>query len=386
MIPTGVPKTSHISDTTNHLAIGTKSISSSNDPEFGNQKASSHADLSDPTRFKEVVPIRDEQIKSKIHLTYRLHYFKEIFLARIMDYSTFEISSTRCSSSTKSRSSNTYTVGTTSCATCLGSLIWEPTHYQPIHPPPSSALPYRHRCSSARWPNIPKPRPRISFFRSLAERGILEVIEFGLPKENLTNRNTDPSAAEEGSTEPPKTDEVREKEAMTKSAVCEILITIIYYDPSRRCSIWAELGLGNPSTNMALADSNGQLKRDEDPDNERSFSSSMTIASMSARPFLQLLELIHNAPEINLRSTSVPDDQESVSITPLEAATFTHLCELICFIVVQHSFRSQVFHPLDQSPEQNRQFIENHRAQNDELPLAYKQDDPSRRETKDSRG
>ncbi|EHS64722.1 uncharacterized protein PGTG_22418 [Puccinia graminis f. sp. tritici CRL 75-36-700-3] len=354
------------------------------DPEFGNQKASYHADLSDPTRFKEVVPIRDEQIKSKIHLTYRLQYFKDIILARIMDDSTFSIINSMLffnqveivqylhSSDHFMRDLfGIFDMGTDPPPASSSSPIIGP----PL--PPSmrkidTIMFLQQLCSMAKHLQAPS---RISFFRSLAERGILKVIEFGLSKENLTNRNTDPSAEEEGSTAPPKTDEVREEEAMIKSVVCEILMTIIDYDPSsvrgyclkqrqegtktlaeslielliseadlglkvqltdalRTLLDMGGTGLGNPSTNMALADSNGLLKRDEDPDNERFLQFFYDhCVHVLARPFLQLPELIPYAP----------DDQEPVSITPLEAATFNHLCEMICFIIVQHSFRSKYF-------------------------------------------
>jgi protein phosphatase-4 regulatory subunit 3 len=396
----------------------------SDDPEFGNQKASYHADLSDPTRFKEVVPIRDEQIKSKIHLTYRLQYFKDIILARIMDDSTFSIINSMLffnqveivqylhSSDHFMRDLfGIFDMGTDPPpASSSSPIIGPPLPPSMVSERSNSKLDgpallerkidtimfLQQLCSMAKHLQAPS---RISFFRSLAERGILKVIEFGLSKENLTNHNTDPSAVELGSTEPPKTEEVREEGAMIKSVVCEILMTIIDYDPSsvrgyclkqrqegtktlaeslielliseadlglkvqltdalRTLLDMGGTGLGNPSTNMALADSNGLLKRDEDPDNERFLQFFYDhCVHVLARPFLQLPELIPYAPgksitplqrksllaEINLEWTSLVDDQEPVSITPLEAATFNHLCEMICFIIVQHSFRSKYF-------------------------------------------
>ena len=54
-------------------------------------KASYRAQLSDPNRFREVVPIRDSAIKAKIHQTYRLQYLKDVVLARIIDDQTFSM-------------------------------------------------------------------------------------------------------------------------------------------------------------------------------------------------------------------------------------------------------------------------------------------------------
>jgi protein phosphatase-4 regulatory subunit 3 len=61
------------------------------DQEFPQHKANHRQYLKDHTRFKEVVPIQDENIKSKIHCTWRLQYLKDVILARILDDPTFAI-------------------------------------------------------------------------------------------------------------------------------------------------------------------------------------------------------------------------------------------------------------------------------------------------------
>lgn len=61
------------------------------DPDFPSHKANHRLWLNDKTRYKEVVPIEDEQIRRKIHSTYRLQYLKDVVLARILDDPTFSI-------------------------------------------------------------------------------------------------------------------------------------------------------------------------------------------------------------------------------------------------------------------------------------------------------
>lgn len=61
------------------------------DPEFPTLKASYRAHLSDPTHFKLVVPIRSPALLAKIHQTHRLHYLKDVVLARILEDSTFSM-------------------------------------------------------------------------------------------------------------------------------------------------------------------------------------------------------------------------------------------------------------------------------------------------------
>ena len=47
--------------------------------------------MQDPSRFKEVVPIEDQEVKQKIHMTWRLLYLKDVVLARILDDPTFSV-------------------------------------------------------------------------------------------------------------------------------------------------------------------------------------------------------------------------------------------------------------------------------------------------------
>ncbi|OCK77106.1 DUF625-domain-containing protein [Lepidopterella palustris CBS 459.81] len=61
------------------------------DPDFPCHKANHRQYLSDESKFKEVVKIEDQLIKKKIHYTYRLQYLKDVVLARILDDPTFSV-------------------------------------------------------------------------------------------------------------------------------------------------------------------------------------------------------------------------------------------------------------------------------------------------------
>ncbi|KAL4884115.1 component of IIS longevity pathway SMK-1-domain-containing protein [Aspergillus karnatakaensis] len=61
------------------------------DPEFPTHKANHRQYLSDKSRYKEVVPIRDPAIRRKIRYTWRLQYLKDVVLARILDDPTFSV-------------------------------------------------------------------------------------------------------------------------------------------------------------------------------------------------------------------------------------------------------------------------------------------------------
>lgn len=61
------------------------------DPDFPSHKANHRHWLGKEGRYKEVVRIDDEQIRKKIHATYRLQYLKDVVLARILDDPTFSV-------------------------------------------------------------------------------------------------------------------------------------------------------------------------------------------------------------------------------------------------------------------------------------------------------
>ena len=61
------------------------------DPEFPTMKAAYRDHLADPSHFTQVVPIRSTTLLAKIHQTHRLHYLKDVVLARILEDSTFSM-------------------------------------------------------------------------------------------------------------------------------------------------------------------------------------------------------------------------------------------------------------------------------------------------------
>jgi protein phosphatase-4 regulatory subunit 3 len=61
------------------------------DPDFPTHKANHRQWLNNQGRYKEVVRIQDDQVRRKIHMTYRLQYLKDVVLARILDDPTFSV-------------------------------------------------------------------------------------------------------------------------------------------------------------------------------------------------------------------------------------------------------------------------------------------------------
>jgi protein phosphatase-4 regulatory subunit 3 len=71
--------------------IDIQAKSFADDPEYPQYKASYREFLTETNRFKEVIKIEDPVILAKVHQTYRLHYLKDVILARVLDDPTFNI-------------------------------------------------------------------------------------------------------------------------------------------------------------------------------------------------------------------------------------------------------------------------------------------------------
>ncbi|ORX94442.1 DUF625-domain-containing protein [Basidiobolus meristosporus CBS 931.73] len=73
-----------------HIILGVVGILEY-DPDYPNAKPKYREYLGDNLHFKQVIPIRDKAIESKIHQTFRLQYLKDVVLARTLDDNTFSI-------------------------------------------------------------------------------------------------------------------------------------------------------------------------------------------------------------------------------------------------------------------------------------------------------
>ncbi|GME78264.1 unnamed protein product [[Candida] boidinii] len=64
------------------------------DPDFLNFKSNHRDYLIDETKFKEVIPLKNNEIRDLIKKTFRLQFLKDVVLARLLDDSTFNCIST----------------------------------------------------------------------------------------------------------------------------------------------------------------------------------------------------------------------------------------------------------------------------------------------------
>lgn len=72
-------------------AMGSLLNAVTDDPEFPQYKALYREFVQNSARFREPIPIRDPQLRRKIHHTYRLQLLKDFILARATDDATFNL-------------------------------------------------------------------------------------------------------------------------------------------------------------------------------------------------------------------------------------------------------------------------------------------------------
>ncbi|KAL8284157.1 hypothetical protein RQP46_004906 [Phenoliferia psychrophenolica] len=373
------------------------------DPEFPTMKASYRAHLADPSHFTQVVQIRSSALLAKIHQTHRLHYLKDVVLARVLEDSTFSMLNSAIyfnevdivnevatdpvllkelfalfdedeAAAAKPKATPTNgaligpqlppalarSLGIPSPSPSLSSHPLSPAPAptspmdidsppmigpQPLPSPSGSPPPTRpdrkhdailflqQLCSMAKNLQLPL---RAAFFRSLADRGLLRVIEVALSRT------------------------VTREDPVMRAATVEILMTLVDHDPNnvrgyslkqhaagkRALAVFLielfhkeeDLGLKAQMSEAlrVLVDAGGDGGPLEAPPRMRQ-------EDPKAEDFLQyfydecmtpLLTPIRSLPALS------PTDPP-LSLPLADVALCGHLCDLLCFFVSHHTFRSK---------------------------------------------
>ncbi|KAF2768622.1 DUF625-domain-containing protein [Teratosphaeria nubilosa] len=309
------------------------------DPDFPSHKANHRQYLSDTSKFKEVVPIRHEAIRNKIHATYRLLYLKDVVLARILDDPTFSVLNSLIFFHQVDIVNHLQ--GDAEYLTALFDIFKEGEE-QDGGRKKEAVLFLQNCCAVSK--NIQAPS-RAQLYSNFIGHGLFRVITFAL----------------------------RHQEASVRVAGTDILVALIDHDPHLvRSQIFSaikekntpltdtlielllvEVDLGvksqmadaikillDPSTNSGMemmarqANSELMAKRGNGP-NGMSVSpqTEQFIQSFyegGAKRLFQPLKDLVNQP--NLGGLSVQ-----------ESSLYTHLVEMLCFFVRAHAYRSKLF-------------------------------------------
>ncbi|KAL4401189.1 Platinum sensitivity protein [Malassezia pachydermatis] len=304
-------------------------------PELPKLKASYRQYLQEEAKFHQVVDFDDPSIVTKIKETYRLVYLKDVILAGFAD----DALQSMLASLVFFYQSDivNYCVSSDQLWTQLRVLFeGEGDAQTDVSTQRAKGVLFlQHLCTMAKQIQLPG---RVSLFRSLIEGGVLPMMECAL----------------------------REDDMSVKNAAAEVLMSVIEYDAnSVRSHILTQVEQSTTTLFRLLADlllrckDTGlraqlveSLKILLDTNLEGISNSAMghgTVFKARNEPeqFMSWLyqdDIKHLfEPLLSIPSMTALTMTERISIPPIQAALYIPLCELLCFVVTQHSYRSQHF-------------------------------------------
>lgn len=305
------------------------------DPEFPLLKASYRDYFENIVKYKEVVEIEDPKVLTKIHQVYRLQYLKDVILVRVLDDAMFSVLNSWIFF--HQFDIVNYCSGNEALLATLYN-ICGPESTEPVERKHDAIFFLQHLCAIGKQIQLPS---RIALYRTLAESGILSVLEHAVFEETKKVQN----------------------------AAAEMLMVIIEYDPNSvrnhvmvqvekkrktLISIMADLlhnvedlGLkaqvaeslktlfdnatenGPPNATLAAAAAAARTKGDPDQFLHWFYESDVE----------HLFSPLKQLPKV----TTLTNDAR-IDLAPRHRSSLLgHLCDLLCYAVLQHTFRSQYF-------------------------------------------
>lgn len=305
------------------------------DPDFPTLKASYREYMQNTAKYKQVVPIDDPKVVVKIHQAYRLQYLKDVILARLLDDAMFSV-----------LNSWIFFHQVDIVNYCTSNEAFLPQLFA-ICAPDSTASEERkheavyllhHLCSIGKQIQLPS---RIALCKTLVEKGLLPVVEFAL----------------------------LEKVTKVQNAAAEMLMVLVEYDPnSVRNYVLTQVGekqgtlvtktasLLHSSEDLGLKAQMAETLRILFDNSAEAAPPNATLAAAAAaartkgEPDKFLTWFYESdvdrvfAPLKRLQRVSQMDATSRLDLSPRHySALLGHLCDLLCYAVAQHTFRSQYF-------------------------------------------
>ncbi|WFD27095.1 Platinum sensitivity protein [Malassezia nana] len=302
-------------------------------PEHPRLKASYRQHLSDEAKFHQVVDFDDPTILSKIFETYRLVYLKDVMLASLMD-DALQSMLTSLVFFYQNDIVN-YCINDTQLWDQLERVYRAPTTNATRLQKAKGVIFVQHLCNMAKQIQL---SGRIALVRCLIDGGVLPIIEYALSTSDTTLR----------------------------VAASDILSTLIEYDAkSVRAYILEEVREGQmpllcrlqtllqDGQDAALCTQCAEAIRALMDVNMDGLAHSPLGQSVTASPRVDADELLTWLYDGTIQQLleplrQLPDMQtltlwQSVTLDPHKWALYSHLCDLLCFAIEHHSFRSQYY-------------------------------------------
>lgn len=303
------------------------------DPDFPSHKANHRHWLGKEGRYKEVVRIDDDQIRKKIHQTYRLQYLKDVVLARILDDPTFSVLNSLIFFNQVDIVTHLLTNGP-----FLKELFAIFSPQEESQERKKEAVLFIQQCCAIAK-NLQTPA-RKQLYDNFLTHGLLSVINFALRHSDVGVRvgatdvlvsmiDHDPQMVRHTiyrqmtEKQTPLTDSLIdlllvESDLGVKSQIADAIKVLL--DPGPQNNGPNEMGRGENGT---IA---GRMRPQSDPQQEEVVKE--FYEDSAKRLFKPLVDL---------------KDRESMDFSVHEVSLFIYLIEILCFFVRQHTHRSKHF-------------------------------------------
>ncbi|KAL2134672.1 hypothetical protein VTI74DRAFT_11183 [Chaetomium olivicolor] len=304
------------------------------DPDFPSHKANHRQWLNNQGRYKEVVRIQDEQVRRKIHITYRLQYLKDVVLARILDDPTFSVLNSLIFFNQVDIVQHLHS--TPGFMKDLFAIFGDPNE-QPLRKK-EAVLFIQQCCAIAK--NL-QPPARHGLYVHFLKQGLLAVINFGM----------------------------RHIDVSVRVGATDILVSMIDHDPSLvRQTIYDQIQRHHPPLTDTLID---LLLVEVDLGVKSQISEALKVLLDPCPPPMQQQEargeLIAGQPRIRAHPGIDPQQEmflghfyehsasrlfkplidlekrAEMRFSPLEDGVFSYLNDILCFYIQRHHHRCKFF-------------------------------------------
>ncbi|KAI8281392.1 hypothetical protein K4K60_004221 [Colletotrichum sp. SAR11_57] len=304
------------------------------DPDFPSHKANHRHWLGNQGRYKEVVPIEDDNIRKKIHQTYRLQYLKDVVLARILDDPTFSVLNSLIFFNQVDIVQHLQ--GNSGFLSELFS-IFKPT--QPDQKKKKDAVLFIQQCCAIAK-NL-QPPARQTLFANFLHHGLLQVINFGL----------------------------RHNDVGVRVGATDVLVALIDHDPQLiRHTIYRQITertvpLTDSLIDLLLVECDLGVKSQisdamkvlldvvlsQHPPPPEPVIAPKASAEFNSRRHIDVQQdvyvntfYINSAPRL-FKPLFDLKERKDMTFPLQQASIFTYLIEILCFFIRQHGHRAKQF-------------------------------------------
>ncbi|KAI5463797.1 component of IIS longevity pathway SMK-1-domain-containing protein [Mariannaea sp. PMI_226] len=301
------------------------------DPDFPSHKANHRHWLGNQGRYKEVVPIEDEQTRRKIHQTYRLQYLKDVVLARILDDPTFSVLNSLIFFNQVDIVQHLQ-----ANAVFLNELFGIFTSPIPDQKKKKEAVLFIQQCCAIAK-NI-QPPARQTLYNNFIAHGLLQVIHFGLRHGDVGVRvgatdilisiiDHDPQMIRQTIYR-----QMHENQSPLTDSLIDLLLVEVDLGVKSQISEALKVLLDPGVIQEAFVKTNGEFTGRPRPppaaDPQQDVFLTRFYERSAPRLFKPLLDL---------------EKRTDVKFSAQQASMFTYLIEILCFFIRQHGLRCKLF-------------------------------------------